>query len=74
MESFVGGVGQLVAQGVARCQERVQQQERVCLQDRETLLQLLVRTCTAANTPQTVCFNPEGCFLFVVGLFNHKHI
>lgn len=42
--SFVGGVGQLVAEGVTRCQERVQQQEALCLQDKESLLQLLVRT------------------------------
>ncbi|XP_018516291.1 kinesin-like protein KIF11 isoform X2 [Lates calcarifer] len=39
--SFVGGVGQLVAEGVTRCQERVQQQEALCLQDKESLLQLL---------------------------------
>lgn len=44
VESFVGGVGQLVAEGVTRCQEKVQQQELVCLQDKETVLQLLVRT------------------------------
>lgn len=42
VESLVGGVGQLVAGGVTRCQERVQQQEMVCLQDKETVLQLLV--------------------------------
>ncbi|KAM6922167.1 kinesin-like protein KIF11 [Lycodopsis pacificus] len=41
MESFVGAVGQLVAEGVTRCQDRVQQQEALCLQDKETLLQLL---------------------------------
>ncbi|XP_044070559.1 kinesin-like protein KIF11 [Siniperca chuatsi] len=41
VESFVGGVGQLVAEGVARCQDRVQQQEALCLQDKESLLQLL---------------------------------
>lgn len=43
VESLVGGVGELVAEGVSRCQERVQQQEKLCLQDKETLLQLLVR-------------------------------
>ncbi|XP_054456823.1 kinesin-like protein KIF11 isoform X2 [Anoplopoma fimbria] len=41
VESFVGGVGQLVAEGVTRCQDKVQQQEALCLQDKETLLQLL---------------------------------
>ncbi|XP_034407180.1 kinesin-like protein KIF11 [Cyclopterus lumpus] len=41
VESFVGGVGQLVAEGVTRCQDRVQQQESLCLQDKESLLQLL---------------------------------
>ncbi|XP_070697514.1 kinesin-like protein KIF11 [Pempheris klunzingeri] len=41
MESFVGGVGQLVAEGVARCQDRVRQQEALCLRDKESLLQLL---------------------------------
>ncbi|XP_034537702.1 kinesin-like protein KIF11 [Notolabrus celidotus] len=41
VESFVGGVGQLVAEGVARCQDRVQQQEAMCLKDKESLLQLL---------------------------------
>ncbi|XP_058508009.1 kinesin-like protein KIF11 isoform X2 [Solea solea] len=41
LETFVGGVGHLVAEGVARCQERVQQQEALCLQDKESLLQLL---------------------------------
>ncbi|KAK9541282.1 hypothetical protein VZT92_001339 [Zoarces viviparus] len=41
VESLVGGVGQLVAEGVTRCQDRVQQQEALCLQDKETLLQLL---------------------------------
>ncbi|XP_074532612.1 kinesin-like protein KIF11 [Halichoeres trimaculatus] len=41
VESFVGGVGQLVAEGVARCQEKVQHQEAMCLKDKESLLQLL---------------------------------
>ncbi|XP_023117335.2 kinesin-like protein KIF11 [Amphiprion ocellaris] len=41
VESFVDGVGPLVAEGVSRCQERVQQQEALCLQDKEALLQLL---------------------------------
>lgn len=43
LESFVGGVGQLVDQGVARCQDKVRQREALCLQDRESVLQLLVR-------------------------------
>ncbi|XP_034754345.1 kinesin-like protein KIF11 [Etheostoma cragini] len=41
VESFVGGVGALVADGVARCRDRVQQQEALCLQDKDSLLQLL---------------------------------
>ncbi|XP_042357940.1 kinesin-like protein KIF11 [Plectropomus leopardus] len=41
VESFVGGVGQLVSEGVARCQDRVKQQEALCQKDRESLLQLL---------------------------------
>ncbi|KAI3363519.1 hypothetical protein L3Q82_012119 [Scortum barcoo] len=42
VESFVGGVGQQVAKGVSRCQEdRVQEMEALCLQDKENLLQLL---------------------------------
>eukprot|EP00064_Thunnus_orientalis_P022887 superscaffoldBa00008134_g23108 len=41
VESFVGGVGQLVGEGVARCQGRVKQQSALCLQDKENLLQLL---------------------------------
>ncbi|CAJ1066898.1 kinesin-like protein KIF11 isoform X1 [Xyrichtys novacula] len=41
VESFVGGVGQLVAEGVTRCQDRVQQQETMCVKDKESLLQLL---------------------------------
>ncbi|XP_074503183.1 kinesin-like protein KIF11 [Sebastes fasciatus] len=41
VESFVGGVGQLVNEGVTRCRDRVQQQEALCLQDKESLLQLL---------------------------------
>lgn len=53
LETFVGGVGQLVDQGVARCQDKVRQREALCLQDRESMLQLLVRAegrsfkCTA---------------------------
>lgn len=43
VESFAGGVGKLVAEGVGRCQDRVQQQEALCAQDKENLLQLLVR-------------------------------
>uniref|UniRef100_A0A671W7P3 Kinesin family member 11 n=1 Tax=Sparus aurata TaxID=8175 RepID=A0A671W7P3_SPAAU len=41
VESLVGGVGQLVAEGVARCRDKVQQQEALCLQDKESMLQLL---------------------------------
>ncbi|XP_029376921.1 kinesin-like protein KIF11 isoform X2 [Echeneis naucrates] len=41
IESFVGGIGQLVAEGVSRCQQRVLQQETLCLQDKGKLQQLL---------------------------------
>ncbi|XP_008299888.1 kinesin-like protein KIF11 [Stegastes partitus] len=41
VESAVAGVGPLVAEGVSRCQERVEQQEALCVQDKEALLQLL---------------------------------
>ncbi|KAM9345205.1 kinesin-like protein KIF11 [Symphorus nematophorus] len=41
VESLVGGVGQLVADGVGRCQDRVREHEALCLQDKESLLQLL---------------------------------
>nr|XP_015832172.2 kinesin-like protein KIF11 isoform X2 [Nothobranchius furzeri] len=41
MESLVGGVRSVVAEGVARCREKLQQHESVCLQDKESLLQLL---------------------------------
>uniref|UniRef100_A0A665VPZ9 Kinesin-like protein n=1 Tax=Echeneis naucrates TaxID=173247 RepID=A0A665VPZ9_ECHNA len=44
LKSFVGGIGQLVAEGVSRCQQRVLQQETLCLQDKGKLQQLLVRT------------------------------
>lgn len=44
VESLVGGVGQLVAEGVGRCKDRVQQQEALCLRDKESVLLLLVRT------------------------------
>ncbi|XP_059215984.1 kinesin-like protein KIF11 isoform X2 [Centropristis striata] len=39
--SLVGGVGRLVADGVSRCRERIVQQEALCLQDKENILQLL---------------------------------
>lgn len=42
VESFVGGVRPLVAESVARCEEKVQQNETLCLQDKESVLQLLV--------------------------------
>lgn len=44
VETFVGGVGSLVADGVARCREKVHQNQKLCLQDKEGMLQLLVRT------------------------------
>ncbi|XP_013883119.1 kinesin-like protein KIF11 [Austrofundulus limnaeus] len=41
MESFVGGVRSLVTEGVARCQEKVQQHKALCPKNKEILLQLL---------------------------------
>ncbi|XP_017289753.1 kinesin-like protein KIF11 isoform X2 [Kryptolebias marmoratus] len=41
MGSFVGGVRSLVAEGVARCQEKVQQHKALCPKNKEILLQLL---------------------------------
>ncbi|XP_047458561.1 kinesin-like protein KIF11 isoform X2 [Mugil cephalus] len=41
VEALVGGVKPLVAAGVARCREKVRQQEALCLQEKEVLLQLL---------------------------------
>ncbi|KAK5854325.1 hypothetical protein PBY51_015404 [Eleginops maclovinus] len=41
VESFVGGVGSLVSEGVTRCQDKVKQQEALCQQDKDSLLQLL---------------------------------
>lgn len=41
VESFVGGVRPLVAESVARCEEKVQQNETLCLQGKESVLQLL---------------------------------
>lgn len=66
VESFVGGVGRLVAEGVGRCKDRVQQQEALCLQDKESVLQLLVRTFNrpdqgfSSRFPQT--FIPHRMF------------
>lgn len=50
MESFVGGVKQLVAEGVAHCQDRVRQQEALCLQNKESLMQLLVGYSRGVNS------------------------
>ncbi|MEQ2191080.1 hypothetical protein XENOCAPTIV_020355, partial [Xenoophorus captivus] len=41
VETFVGGVQSLVADGVARCQEKLQQQEALSQEHKEGLLQLL---------------------------------
>ncbi|KAF7649356.1 hypothetical protein LDENG_00142330 [Lucifuga dentata] len=41
IKSFVGGVKQLVVEGVARCQDRVQQQGALCQQNQQSMLQLL---------------------------------
>lgn len=58
LESFMGGVRQLVDEGVGRCKDKVQQQEALCLQDRESVLQLLVRGEPLGGpscAPLTVC-------------------
>lgn len=41
VEAFVGGVGQLVADGVACCRDKVEQQQVLGVQDRDVFLQLL---------------------------------
>lgn len=43
VESFVGGVGQLLAQNVSQCKEKIQHQQLLCLQDKERIVQMLVR-------------------------------
>lgn len=42
LESVVGGVGRLVAQNVSRCRENMEQQQFLCLQDKERIVQMLV--------------------------------
>lgn len=66
VESFVGGVGRLVAEGVSRCKDRVQQQEALCLQDKESVLQLLVRTF---NRPDQRFYAIFFKRLFLTGYF-----
>ncbi|XP_041865820.1 kinesin-like protein KIF11 isoform X2 [Melanotaenia boesemani] len=41
VESLVGGVRSLVAEGVARSRERVEQQEGLCQREKESLLEML---------------------------------
>lgn len=48
VEAFVGGVGQLVADGVACCRDKVEQQQVLGVQDRDVFLQLLVRASSAS--------------------------
>lgn len=43
VEAIVGGVGRLVAQNVSRCKENMEQQRFLCLQDKEKIVQMLVR-------------------------------
>ncbi|XP_053189347.1 kinesin-like protein KIF11 [Scomber japonicus] len=40
-ERFAGGVGRMVGEGVARCQEKVKQQTTLSQQSKDTMLQLL---------------------------------
>ena len=49
MESLMGGVTQLVAQGLAGFQDKLHQQEALCLQNRDTLLELQVRTVASVR-------------------------
>uniref|UniRef100_A0A665VPQ6 Kinesin-like protein n=1 Tax=Echeneis naucrates TaxID=173247 RepID=A0A665VPQ6_ECHNA len=65
IESFVGGIGQLVAEGVSRCQQRVLQQETLCLQDKGKLQQLLVRTTsnTQGQLDRRVLMTLTGCLM-----------
>lgn len=48
VESFVGGVGRLLAQNVSQCKEKIERQRLLCLQDKERIVQMLVR--------KAVCF------------------
>lgn len=43
VKAFVGGVGQLVAQNATRCKENIEQQQFLCVQDKERIAQMLVR-------------------------------
>lgn len=43
VEAIVGGVGRLVAQNVSRCKENMERQRFLCLQDKEKIVQMLVR-------------------------------
>lgn len=58
LDSFMGGVRQLVDEGVGHCKDKVQRQEALCLQDRESMLQLLVSGKPLGGpscAPLTVC-------------------
>lgn len=50
VKAFVGGVGQLVAQNVGRCKEKMEQQQLFCLQDQERMAQMLVRRAACFET------------------------
>uniref|UniRef100_H3C207 Kinesin family member 11 n=1 Tax=Tetraodon nigroviridis TaxID=99883 RepID=H3C207_TETNG len=41
VKAFVGGVGQLVAQNATRCKENIEQQQFLCVQDKERIAQML---------------------------------
>ncbi|XP_056903641.1 kinesin-like protein KIF11 isoform X1 [Takifugu flavidus] len=41
VESFVGGVGRLLAQNVSQCKEKIEHQQLLCLQDKERIVQML---------------------------------
>lgn len=49
VKAIVGGVGRLVAQNVIGCKENMEQRQLLCLQDKEKLVQMLVRS-SALNT------------------------
>lgn len=50
VDSLEGGVRQLVEEGVAQFQERVQQQGTLSQQNKENILQLLVRNTNTSPT------------------------
>lgn len=48
--AVVSGVARLLAQNVGRCKEKMEQQQLVCLQDKERIAQMLVREALLFQT------------------------